>query len=166
MKLGNLKQGKEYLKECLGYANVRGSNILTGLAARHLAEAYLKENKYDLSLDFIRQSYDARKKIQNTIGMVDCAELLVRVYVRQAKYVQATELLAGTHVLRAQLGYPFVESQRIEILESRDELRSKMGETEFGRVWSEGAKKNVLHELESYLQISVIAIANISGALH
>lgn len=155
MKLGNLRQAKTYLNEALGYASVRGSRILEGMATRHLAECNLVEGNLNESLRYIAQSYRARKQIHNTIGIADCGELLARVFFQLSVYHQAVEILASATQVREEMGFPIQESQVVEVTECYDELRQKLSEEDFLKSWNAGSTMDLSVELEKYLALSV-----------
>ncbi len=151
MKLGNLQQARTFLKEALGYASIRGSKILQGMATRHLAECALKEGNLTEAIDFIEQSYHARKQIQNTIGMVDCGELLARVFQKQKKYLEAVEILACATMIRTSTGFPVQESQEFEVNECYDQLRRELNDEDFQTSWKAGTVEELHSVLEKYL---------------
>jgi predicted ATPase/class 3 adenylate cyclase len=155
MKLDNLQQAKTYLNEALGYARVRGSRILEGMATRHLAECALKEGLLHESMKFIAQSYHARKQIQNTIGIVDCGELLARVFYHQKRYPEAVQLLACCTTIRTSTGFAVQQSQEHEINDCYDLLRRELNDEDFQEAWKRGTIEDLSSALEKYLEFDM-----------
>lgn len=152
LKLGNLQQAKTYLTEALGYSTIRGSRLLEGMATRYLAECNIKEGDTATALKYVRQSYQARMHINNTIGLVDCAEVLACIYLAQQKYPETVQLLAAASAVREQRKVPIQESQVLEVIECHDEVRRKMNEADFEKWWASGSESELEQTLATFLQ--------------
>lgn len=138
LRQGNSKRAMRLVGESLELRQQLGNKWGIGVSLGILGWAAMRHGDWKRAVARLGESLEVRREIGDVGGSAWCLERLAQVVLVKGQAEKAVRLFSAAAALRASIGSVVDPADQNEYENTRNSLRSKLGQERFTAVWNEG----------------------------
>jgi predicted ATPase/class 3 adenylate cyclase len=152
MDLGETQRARELFEETMKLDEERGDEWGVAVTSLNLGVARLELQEVQPADKMVKSSVQSFVKLGDRDGVAEGFESLAGIAVAQGRLVRAARLAGAADSLRASLGIPLGEVDRVRLDRWLSEPRKLLGKESFDAAWAEGAAMTTDQVIDYALQ--------------
>jgi predicted ATPase/class 3 adenylate cyclase/Flp pilus assembly protein TadD len=138
LRQGNSKLATRLVEESLELRRQLGNKWGIGVSLGILGWAAIRNGDWKRAIARLGESLEVRREIGDAGGSAWCLERLAQVVLAKGQTEKAVRLFGAAAALRASIGSVVDHADQTEYENTRNALRTKLGQERFATVWNEG----------------------------